>query len=194
MVTVRTYLIPSSETSRTTERWVSCRGRLRQDDTLTTQGDGVTDDTVALNNAMFDGYRCSYETNCSSQTTTPAIVYFPAGTYLISTPIIMPYYTQAVGDANDLPIIRGTSTFFGIGLFDSDPYLPYAVSWFQNQNNFWRHVRNFVIDMTLMPTNGQVNGIHWQVAQGTSLQNIVINMAENVPNNTQIVCTLTCIV
>ncbi|GAB7341544.1 hypothetical protein MBLNU457_7757t2 [Dothideomycetes sp. NU457] len=149
-------------------------------------GDGVTDDTQALNNAMFDGYRCSYLTNCSSQTTTPAIVYFPPGTYLVSAPVIMPYYTQAVGDANDLPVMKGTSDFFGIGLFDSDPYLPYAVSWFQNQNNFWRHVRNFVIDMTLMPTNGQVNGIHWQVAQGTSLQNIVIQMAENVPNNTQI--------
>jgi len=102
----------------------------------------------------------------------------------------MPYYTQCVDDANNLPTILGSPNFFGIGLLDSDPYLPYAVSWSQNQNNFWRHVRKFVLDMTQMPTSGGYHGVHWQVAQGTLLQNIVINMAENVPNNTQIVCVI----
>lgn len=44
-----------------------------------------------------------------------------------------------------------------------------------NQNNFFRQVRNFKVDLTAQPfTTG--TGIHWQVAQATSLQNIVFNM------------------
>lgn len=43
------------------------------------------------------------------------------------------------------------------------------------QNNFFRQVRNFVIDLTAMPVNVGA-GIHWQVAQATSLQNIEFNM------------------
>lgn len=49
-------------------------------------GDGVTDDTEAINRAVADGNRCGE--GCDSSTTTPAIVYFPAGTYAVSKPII----------------------------------------------------------------------------------------------------------
>lgn len=98
----------------------------------------------------------------------------------------MLYYTQFVGDASNLPVIKGTPSFYGIGLLDSDPYLAYGFSWYQNQNNFWRHVRNFVLDMTEMPTTGQFSGIHWQVAQGTSVQNVVINMAQTSGSNGQL--------
>lgn len=55
--------------------------------------------------------------------------------------------------------------------------------WYINQNQFYRQIRNFVIDLTAMPRNntqgdqGYVpTGIHWQVAQATSLQNIYFNM------------------
>jgi glucan 1,3-beta-glucosidase len=77
-----------------------------------------------------------------------------------------------VGDATDLPILKATLAVDGIGLLDSDPYIPngYGLNWFQNQNNFYRQVRNFVIDLTEAPPKAA--GIHWQVAQATSLQNI----------------------
>jgi len=51
------------------------------------RGDGVTDDTACINTAISSGTRCG--SNCGSSTTQPAIVYFPAGKYLISSPIIM---------------------------------------------------------------------------------------------------------
>lgn len=95
------------------------------------KGDGVTDDTDAINAAIFDGDRCAYP--CDSRTTAPAIVYFPPGTYLISTPLIMLYYTQMIGDANNLPVILGTPDFYGIALLDADPYLPFGNSWWANQ-------------------------------------------------------------
>ncbi|KAG9637068.1 pectin lyase-like protein, partial [Aureobasidium melanogenum] len=78
------------------------------------KGDGVTDDTDAINNATYDGNRCAYP--CESQTTTPAIVYFPPGTYAVSRPLVMLYYTQFIGDANNLPVILGLPNFYGIAL------------------------------------------------------------------------------
>ncbi|KAF2717423.1 glycoside hydrolase family 55 protein [Polychaeton citri CBS 116435] len=139
------------------------------------KGDGVTDDTYAINNATADGMRCGL--GCDSSTTVPAIVYFPPGTYMVSAPLILWYYTQFIGNANDLPVIKALPNFYGIGLLDSDVYLPYGFSWYTNQNNFWRQVRNFVLDLTDVPPTRVCHGIHWQVAQATSLQNIVFRMA-----------------
>lgn len=42
-------------------------------------GDGVTDDTAAINNAISEGNRCGMDKTCSGSTTTPATVYFPNG-------------------------------------------------------------------------------------------------------------------
>jgi glucan 1,3-beta-glucosidase len=145
------------------------------------KGDGITDDTDAINNATADGDRCGL--GCDSQTVTPAIVYFPAGTYMVSSPLIQWYYTQFIGDANNLPVIKATPDFFGIGLFDSDVYLPYGYNWYTNQNNFWRQIRNFVLDITLIDPTRTSHCIHWQVAQATSLQNIVMNMVEAIPGD-----------
>jgi len=136
-------------------------------------GDGTTDDTAAINNAITQGNRCGQ--NCDSSTVTPALVYFPPGTYAISAPIVQLYYTQFVGDAITVPTIKALPEFKGMALIDADPYSDSGVNWYTNQNNFFRQIRNFVIDITAMPV-GVGAGIHWQVAQATSLQNIVFNM------------------
>lgn len=56
-------------------------------------GDGTTDDTAAIQRAVTQGNRCG-PSQCESSTNTPALVYFPEGTYLISSSIIDYYYTQ----------------------------------------------------------------------------------------------------
>ncbi|KAI1759328.1 glycoside hydrolase family 55 protein [Hypoxylon sp. FL1150] len=152
-------------------------------------GDGKTDDSAAIQRAVTDGdNRCIDK--CDSRTSTPALVYFPPGVYLISTGINQTYYTQLVGDANDIPTLKGTASFFGgMGIIDANPYV-YDVSpaqnWYINQNNFFRQVRNFIIDMKDMPLAGGIAGIHWQVAQATSLQNIVFDMnPDTSEENTQ---------
>lgn len=89
--------------------------------------------------------------------------------------MIQYYYTQFIGDAITPPTIKATAGFVGIALIDSDPYGAGGVNWYTNQNNFYRQVRNFILDTTAMPLNTGT-GIHWQVAQATSLQNIVFNM------------------
>jgi glucan 1,3-beta-glucosidase len=139
------------------------------------KGDGTTDDTEAINKAVADGARCGE--GCDSSTTTPAIVYFPAGTYLVTKPIIQYYYTQFVGDALNLPTLLAAPAFEGMAVIDADPYIPGGdgANWFTNQNNFYRQVRNFIIDIKQAKATA---GIHWQVSQATSLQNVVFEMAK----------------
>lgn len=136
-------------------------------------GDGSTDDTAAINKAISSGGRCGK--GCDSSTTTPALVYFPPGTYVVSKPIVQYYYTQIVGDAIDLPVIKASAAFAGMAVIDADPYEDNGDNWYTNQNNFFRAVRNLVIDLTAMP-QGSGAGIHWQVGQATSLQNIRFEM------------------
>ncbi|KAI4150024.1 MAG: hypothetical protein LQ340_004311 [Diploschistes diacapsis] len=146
------------------------------------KGDGVTDDTAAINNAISEGNRCGQ--GCDSSTTTPAIVFFPSGTYLVSKPIVQLYYTQFIGDAVELPTLKAAPSFAGMAVIDADPYGDGGDNWYTNQNNFYRQIRNFNIDLTAMPpTSGA--GIHWQVAQATSLQNIVFNMVQGASSKQQ---------
>ncbi|CAG8167898.1 unnamed protein product [Penicillium nalgiovense] len=139
------------------------------------KGDGSTDDTAAINKAISSGDRCGK--GCDSSTTTPAIVYFPPGTYVVSKPIVQYYYTQIVGDAVELPIIKASAKFAGMAVIDADPYEDDGSNWYTNQNNFFRAIRNLVIDLTSVPA-GSGAGIHWQVGQATSLQNIRFEMVK----------------
>ncbi|KAF9443873.1 glycoside hydrolase family 55 protein [Macrolepiota fuliginosa MF-IS2] len=143
------------------------------------RGDGVTDDTAAINAAIQAGNRCGGG-NCGSSTITPAVVFFPKGTYLVSAPIVAYYYTQLIGDARSPPTLLASASFSGMAVIDADPYLPNGggAQFYINQNNFFRSVRNFVIDVTRVPaTSSQGTGIHWQVSQATSLINIVFHMS-----------------
>ena len=140
-------------------------------------GDGSTDDTEAINAAITDGgNRCGL--GCDSSTNTPALVYFPPGNYVVSKPLIQYYYTHMVGDLSEVPTLIAAPNFEGMAVIDANPYDNEGNNWFTNQNNFFRQLRNFKIDLTRLPmTTG--TGIHWQVSQATSLQNIEIFMIED---------------
>ncbi|KAJ3543670.1 hypothetical protein NM688_g5834 [Phlebia brevispora] len=148
------------------------------------KGDGVTDDTAAINSAISSGGRCGGDgAGCDSSTTSPALVYFPQGTYKISSPLIALYQTQLIGDARVPPTLLAASSFSGIALIDADPYLGDNWQYYVNQDNFFRSVRNFVID--LRQVSGSATGIHWQVSQATSLMNIVFQMSTAAGNQHQ---------
>ncbi|KIJ60156.1 glycoside hydrolase family 55 protein [Hydnomerulius pinastri MD-312] len=148
------------------------------------KGDGVTDDTAAINSAMSSGNRCGGG-SCASSTLTPAVVYFPQGTYLVSSAINTYYYTQMIGDAKNPPTLLASSNFNGFAVIDADPYIPngYGAQWFTNQDNFYRSVRNLVIDLRQIPASTSAIGLHWQVAQATSLINVVVEMSTAAGNN-----------
>ncbi|KAK4860839.1 hypothetical protein LT330_004570 [Penicillium expansum] len=138
------------------------------------KGDGVTDDTDAINAAISYGGSC--QENCESSSTKGTFIYFPPGTYLISSPLNASYYSQLVGDANDLPIIRTSPSFIGLGAIQSDVYIPNdnGDEWYIEQSNFYRQVRNFIIDIE-ETTTANAAGLHWQIAQATSLTNVYIS-------------------
>ncbi|KAI1798684.1 glycoside hydrolase family 55 protein [Daldinia bambusicola] len=142
------------------------------------KGDGKTDDTAAINRAISDGNRCA-PGSCSSSSTTNAVVYFPAGTYVVSSSIVSYYATNIIGNPNNMPVLKATAGFSGFGIIDGAQYqaggaLPYGAT-----NIFWRQVKNFVIDLTAIPAATEATGIHWPTAQATSLQNIVFKMSSN---------------
>ncbi|KAJ7177187.1 glycoside hydrolase family 55 protein [Mycena filopes] len=128
-----------------------------------------------------DGGRCGQ--GCFSSTITPAIIYFPPGKYRVTAPIIP--RVNSVGDRNSKPMIIAAANFQGIAVIDADPYIPgesnpdgSGVNWWQNQNNFFRSVRNLVVDTTAMPPDQFGTGIHFQVGQATSLINVDFKMSK----------------
>lgn len=155
-------------------------------------GDGIHDDTTAINNAVaypgtvYNSSRCgqgcpNVTQCCGSSTLTPAIVYFPPGNYSVRAPIALYYFTQAVGDALNPPTIWVHPNWTNAGtpanaVFDANPYVPggNALPWSDSTNTFYRQIRNFIFDLTSAPN--KTTTIHWNVAQATSLQNIVISM------------------
>lgn len=151
------------------------------------KGDGHTDDTDAINRAISDGSRCEPFGICPSSTTTPALIYLPPGIYNITSPIILYYYTQLIGNPNCIPVLQATPGFAGAYIIDADPYIPGApgpppnfpgVQSYNNTNVFWRQVRNLVLDTTKVSPSTGIAGIHWPTAQATSLQNLVFRMSD----------------
>jgi hypothetical protein len=66
-------------------------------------GDGVTDDTSAINRALQQIYKSTVSP------TTPLArrtIYFSGGTYLVSTPILVPPYATLIGDGVSSVIIQ----------------------------------------------------------------------------------------
>ncbi|KAJ9154856.1 LysM domain-containingprotein [Pleurostoma richardsiae] len=142
------------------------------------KGDGLTDDTAAINRAITDGNRCGQA--CGSSTAYPAVIYFPSGTYLLTDSLIQYYNTQLLGNPINRPTLLAAPSFVGYAAILTDVYIPGAngSEWYIPQNNFMRSVRNFVIDITTSPADNYVCGIHWQVAQATDLQKIDFYMKD----------------
>jgi polygalacturonase len=59
---------------------------------------GASDSTAAIQAAINDGNRCG--ARCNGSTRKNAIVYFPPGTYLVSSTIEVLFATQIIGDAS----------------------------------------------------------------------------------------------
>ena len=62
-------------------------------------GDGVADDTVAINRALYQLYCREINTQIRRS------LYFPAGTYRVSSTIVIPTYAKLVGEGADCSII-----------------------------------------------------------------------------------------
>lgn len=67
-------------------------------------GDGTTDDTAAINRALFELFAREQITRIRRS------LYFPAGTYLVTDTIKVPTYAKLVGEGPDSTTIKSTIT------------------------------------------------------------------------------------
>lgn len=155
------------------------------------KGDGVTDDTAAIQLAISSGSNCPPTGACQSSSTTPALIYFPPGTYIVSAPILMYYGSSLVGNPNCPPVLKAKSTFpinpnpaYSTYVVDGDAYTNTGNLAFGATNTFWRQFRNFVIDTTDVRSSGYILGLHWPTAQATSVENVVFK-ASDAPGTQQ---------
>ncbi|KAG2016773.1 hypothetical protein GB937_005974 [Aspergillus fischeri] len=141
---------------------------------------GQRDSTAAIQRAIDDGKRCGAA--CNGATTKNAIVYFPPGTYLVSSSISIYFGTQIIGDANNWPTIRAASSFVGLGVLSTDVYVDNggdgpdgnALEWYINTARFYSQIRNLKIDITASNPGAYVAALHYQVAQATTIENVEI--------------------
>ncbi|KAI8936911.1 exo-1,3-beta-glucanase [Plenodomus lindquistii] len=142
------------------------------------KGDGVTDDSDAINRAISDGNRCGPGV-CDSSTDSPAVVYIPSGTYLIGKPIIFYYMTQLIGNPKNLPVLKAAPTLSALALIDASPYQNNGAPGWTSTNIFMRQIRNLIIDGTAVPPTSGFQGIHWPSSQATTIQNVKIRMTKS---------------
>jgi hypothetical protein len=76
-------------------------------------------------------------------------------------------------------MILAALSFIGLGVITSDPYVSDNGQWYVNQNNFLHSIKNFKINIRPTDPSAYVCVIHWQVAQGTLLENIKFYMLYN---------------
>lgn len=76
-------------------------------------GDGVTDDTVAINRAFSELFARE------SNTEVRRSLFFPAGVYIVTDTVKIPSYAKVYGDGKRSSIIRQTTVTPGVALADS---------------------------------------------------------------------------
>lgn len=116
------------------------------------KGDGATDDLAAIQAAITlgnaQGTRASGLFGVTQQ---PAVVYFPAGTYVLNAPLQNFVDTVLMGDPTDRPVLKAGSSFDDATLLiGRDPNLA-GLNAFQNE------VKNLVLDSTALASRGDFN-------------------------------------
>jgi glucan 1,3-beta-glucosidase len=102
----------------------------------------------------------------------PAVVYLPAGTYLLTGSLQLYVGTVILGDALNPPTLKASSNFANDHIiYGKDPNLGGTV-------NFYMAIKNLVLDSTSIPASQSVTILDWTVSQGTQLANIVFNMPD----------------
>lgn len=115
-------------------------------------GDGVANDTVAIQNAI---------NHCSS--VGGGVVFAPAGTYRVSTQITVPSNVAVIGDG------------IGITLFSATPAMTAFQAVFYGDGSNTMRFENFSILGNTDGTLGAGSGIHCKTGLGNQIRNVFIS-------------------
>ena len=122
------------------------------------KGDGVTDDSAAIQKAI------------NSKTAAGVVVYFPSGTYLVKSGLKGAAYAVLIGDPTNKPVIKASASFSGTVLFAGQNAATIGLA------DYFHQVKNLIFDTTAVSPSKSITLISWSVSQGTQLQNLVFNM------------------
>lgn len=94
---------------------------------------------------------------------------------------------------NDKPIIKASPYFVGLGVLSTDKYVGgfengMPKQYYVNTANFYRQIRNLVIDIQDADQNAYVAALHYQVAQATSLFNVDFVCSRQPGTTQQAIC------
>lgn len=135
------------------------------------KGDGLTDDSSALQNAINAGNNVAGRNTHSWGTTNqPAVVYIPSGTYIITRPLQLYVGTVVLGNPLNPPIIKAASSFEGDALIiGKDPG-------YGSTDNFFIWIKNIVLNSQSMPRERVITLLDWSISQATQLANVLFDM------------------
>jgi glucan 1,3-beta-glucosidase len=125
---------------------------------LGAKGNGVTDDTAAIQRAI------------SQRSTARSVIYFPAGTYLVSSGLRANSYSVFFGDPTNRPVIKASARFNGSVLLRGSVLTSSGLA------DFFRIVKNLVFDTTAVSPTKSLSIILWSLSQGSQIQNVLFNM------------------
>lgn len=109
-------------------------------------------------------------TNSMGTTGQPAVVYLPAGTYMMQNSLQLYVGTLLVGDPINPPVLKATAGFPNDHIvYGKDPNQGGTV-------NFYIGLKNVIIDSTAVNPAQSIGLLDWTVSQATQLANVVFNM------------------
>lgn len=117
-------------------------------------GDGVTDDTAAINRALFQLYCVQNNTQIRRS------LYFPAGTYRVTDTIVIPTYAKLVGEGADCSIIL-------LDLEDGDSSIPDYVARFGDSRQ--QTGVNIGVGSAVAPRNIEISSMTFQTREITDV-------------------------
>ena len=130
------------------------------------KGDGVTDDSVAITNAL------QYNRSPLFSLSDPMLVYLPPGDYLVSQTLVVWFNTHFIGNYKCPPrLILKPNTFVGGQNFVLSADTSYDGD---HDDEFYRGISH--IDIVIGAGNTGGCGIHWAVSQATFLRDIYIDL------------------
>ncbi|KAK8173215.1 putative exo-beta-1,3-glucanase [Phyllosticta citrichinensis] len=141
---------------------------------------GTRDASAAINAAIQAGsvggrLRSSVAYGSTGQ---PAVVYLPAGTYLLNGPIQLYIGTVFIGSALSPPTLLVSSSYSGSHVvYAKDPN-------YVGTTNFYVAMKNIVIDSTAVNPSSQLTLLDWTVSQATQLTNVHFQMPLNSAGHT----------
>ena len=134
------------------------------------KGDGITDDSAAIQKAIntIDGSSTSTRSGAGIMG-QPAVVYFPSGTYLLNSGLKNIMGTVMMGDPTNRPILKASAGF-------KDSILLTGQQGAGGLDTFFHEIKNLVLDSTAVPLAKKILLLQFSVSQACQLSNVMFNM------------------